>query len=134
VRRATVVAAASLVALICVALMGSTTGSAWDQCAGFVAIVMVCGTIAVGILHRLSKIKNQQSTRTFDFSVSLVCPRCAASAEIFVGRSRCPSCGLRFHLEIDEDQCQGCGYPLYKLTSDRCPECGMRLSGASRGR
>jgi len=127
VRRATVVSAASVVALVVGASVGGATGSAWEQCSGIAAIVMVCGTIAVGILHRLSRIKNQQNTRTFEFSVSLVCPRCATTTEIAVGHSRCSSCGLRFNLEIDEDQCGACGYPLYKLTSDRCPECGAKV-------
>ncbi len=126
VRRATIVAAGILVGLVALAYLVRSASMLWGQCVGIAAIAVVCGTIAVGILHRLSKIKNQQSTRTFDFSVSLVCPRCAASAEISVGHSRCPSCGLRFNLEIDEEQCDGCGYPLYKLTSDRCPECGTR--------
>jgi len=126
VRHLTIVGIATLVLLMLLALANLLDSSWGEKLMGVAGIGVVCGMIAVGVVHRLSRIKNAESIRTFELTVSLVCPRCAASVEVSVGRSRCPSCGLRFNLEIDEEQCQSCGYPLYKLASDRCPECGTR--------
>lgn len=92
------------------------------------AIVDVCGSLAVPVLHRLTTIRAREAVRTIDLHLSLTCPRCAHTQTVAVGRSRCVQCKLGFLLEIEEDLCPGCGYPLYRLSSGACPECGRRVT------
>ncbi|MBU0717421.1 MAG: hypothetical protein KJ749_04160 [Planctomycetes bacterium] len=96
----------------------------WGRAMGVLAILVVCGCIAVPILHRVSAIRIREETRTTELSLSLTCPRYGKPQKLPAGRSRCAECGLRFSIEIDEEQCSSCGYPLYRLTSSACPECG----------
>ncbi|MEK6800232.1 MAG: hypothetical protein AABZ12_14830 [Planctomycetota bacterium] len=99
----------------------------WMRLVGILSIGVVCGTLAVPILHRVSAIRTREAVRTVELRVSLTCPRCAVVQEVPVGRSTCAHCSLRFSIEIEEEQCPTCGYPLYQLSSAVCPECGTEV-------
>ena len=103
------------------------TDMAW-RVTGVLAILVVCGTLVVPILHRVSAIHTREGVRTVELFVSLTCPRCSSAQRLSVGRSKCSNCGLRFLIEIDEDNCPTCGYPLYQLQSATCPECGTPIA------
>ncbi len=128
VRYATLLAIAGLVGLIILAIWGTIFGSTSERTIGIVAIVDVCGTIAVPILHRISAIATREAIRTVELAITLTCPRCDTSQELPVGRSKCDTCGLKFVIDIEEEHCPNCGYALYKLTSSKCPECGTSVT------
>jgi hypothetical protein len=91
---------------------------------GTLGILDVCGTIAVPILHRVSRIQSDESAVTTRLELSLTCPRCETTQVLPAGRSNCATCGLRFKIEIEEEHCPKCGYVLYLTTASNCPECG----------
>ncbi len=91
------------------------------------AILSGVGTIAVPILHRISRIGREDAIVTTALELQISCPRCGKSQLMPVGRARC-TCGLRFRIEIDEEHCAKCGYALYGITSGVCPECGTPAS------
>ncbi len=95
---------------------------------GTLAILSVCGTIAVPVLHRVSAIRDENAIQTTALVLTLTCPRCSSSQTLPAGRSKCASCGLRFNIEIEEEHCPKCGYAIYKLTSANCPECGTPVA------
>jgi len=94
---------------------------------GALAIVDVCTSVAIPILHRVSAIHKQDAVRTTELEVSLTCPRCSKTHSLPVGHSPCPSCGLRIKIEIEEEHCEQCGYVLYGTESAVCPECGKPI-------
>lgn len=96
--------------------------------AGVLGIAVVCGILAVPILHRMTTIKRRESVRTTELSLTVSCPRCNYSQTLPVGRSACAKCKLRFTIDIEENNCPQCGYALYKLESASCPECGTRVT------
>lgn len=130
VRYGTVGAIALLAATIVVMVVGEIEpGDVVIRYIGAIAILDACGTIAIPILHRVSRIQSHEQTLTTALEISLTCPRCAAQQTVPVGRSACGKCGLRFSIEIDEEHCPKCGYALYQLTSGVCPECGAPVTG-----
>ena len=132
VRIATVTAVGLLASMIILAITLIDPWNAWSDALyrgiGAVAIVVVCGTIAMPIMHRVSAIRVREAVTTVQLALSITCPRCDLTQELSVGRSQCASCGLGFNIEIEEAQCSTCGYPLHQLTSAVCPECGTPLS------
>jgi len=129
VRLGSVIAVILLAVLISGAILTESDDDAWFRIMGVLAILVICGTIAVPLLHRVSAIRVREAVRTVELALSLTCPRCAKTQEVPVGRSKCVDCGLKFSLEIEEEHCPTCGYPLYKLHSSVCPECGTPITG-----
>lgn len=124
----TIVATALLASQIIVSIAVEPEDDLWFRVMGILAIVVVCGTIAVPILHRVSAIRVREAVKTVELLLSLTCPRCNKTQELSVGRSKCAGCGLMFSIEIEEETCRTCGYPLYRLTSGVCPECGTPIA------
>ncbi len=124
VRIGTVASIVVLASLITIAVLFEIDDEYWFRVIGAIAILDVCGSIAVPILHRVSAIHEHEAIRTTTLEVSLTCPRCSTTHVVSVGRSKCPSCGLRFKFEIEEEHCEKCGYVLYGIESAVCPECG----------
>ncbi len=131
-RVATVVSIVLLAAQISFTILAEVNEEPWFRAMGALAIVSVCGTLAVAVLHRVSAIRVREGIRTVELALSLTCPRCDRTQQLPVGRSKCVECGLRFSIEIEEEHCEKCGYPLYKLASAVCPECGTPISKAAR--
>lgn len=100
----------------------------WLRVIGILSIGVVCGTIAVPIMHRVSAIRTREDVKTVELMMTLTCPRCQTSQELPAGRSGCGQCGLKFNIQIEEEQCGTCGYPLYQLVSAECPECGTPIA------
>lgn len=94
---------------------------------GVLAILDACGTIAVPILHRVSRIHEREQVITTPLEVSLTCPRCGVTQIRPTGQSQC-ACGLKIRVDVEEEHCVKCGYSLYKATSGVCPECGTRVA------
>lgn len=126
VRLATVVCIAALAAEILTVIWATPQGDIWARGMGVLAILVVCGTLGVPVLHRVSAIRRGDETVTTSLAVTFTCPRCGKSQQCPTGRSRC-ACGLRFLIEIEEEHCPKCGYALYKLESRTCPECGASI-------
>lgn len=125
------VAAIGLLAFqISASILAEIDDDMWIRGMGILAIMVVCSTIAVPILHRVSAIRVHESIRTVELALSITCPRCAKTQEVSVGRSKCAECGLKFSIEIEEEHCPTCGYPLYRLESAACPECGTPIAKA----
>jgi len=91
------------------------------------AILSACGTIAVFVLHRVSRIRSDESIVTTTREIELTCPRCGKAQRLPTGLSKC-ACGLRVRIEIEEEACRKCGYSLYNISSANCPECGTAVS------
>ena len=127
VRIAGVVVIALLAGQIIVSILAEIDDDVWFRGMGILAIMDVCATITVPILHRISAIRVHEAIRTVELALSLTCPRCAQTQKLPVGRSKCAGCGLKFSIEIEEEHCPTCGYALYKLESAVCPECGTPL-------
>lgn len=133
VRRSTIMMIVLLGGAISYVIVEEPRGDSWPRIIGILAIIVVCGTIAVPILHRVSAIRMRDDIRTVELLLSVTCPRCSKTQELAVGRSRCAGCGLKFLIQIDEEHCPTCGYPLYRLESSVCPECGTPITqGADR--
>lgn len=127
VRLATVACIAALTGELLIVIWATPHGDLWARMMGVLAILVVCGTLAVPVLHRVSGIRRREETVTTTLAVSLTCPRCGRLQQLSTGRSRC-ACGLRFLIEIEEEHCPKCGYALYKLESNLCPECGASVA------
>jgi len=127
VRRCTVYVIAALATMIAYTIITEIDDDEWFRAMGVVGIGVVCGTLAVPILHRVSAIRVREGIRTVELLLSITCPRCNKTQELPVGRSKCAQCGLKFSIEIEEEHCQTCGYPLYRLESTTCPECGTPI-------
>ncbi len=128
VRALTVATIVLLSIQICYMILAEDGGEGLFRLLGVLAIITVCGTIAVPVLHRVSAIHAIQNVKTAEVSLSLTCPRCGKLQMLPIGRSRCGQCGLRLMIEIDEEVCRKCGYSLYKLESPFCPECGTPIT------
>ena len=128
VRLATAVVIAALAVQIILSIWAEVDEEAWYRAMGILGIVVVCGTIAVPVLHRVSGISAREAIETVELKLALTCPRCAVSQTLPVGRSACSSCGLKFAIEIEEEHCAKCGYSLYRLESATCPECGTPIA------
>lgn len=127
-RRMTLVALAALVGLlISVVVFEIPESDVWGRLMGALAILATCGTIAVPILHRMSRIRDRAAVEHIGLSVSLVCPRCGTSQAMPIGRSQCIQCRLHLAIAIEEEQCAQCGYPLFGLSGASCPECGAPI-------
>ncbi|NOT00820.1 MAG: hypothetical protein HOP29_09350 [Phycisphaerales bacterium] len=127
VRLGTLLTVAVLAIQISVTIWVEPMGDLWVRCIGVVSIAVACGTIAVPILHRVSRIRLREAVKTVELALAATCPRCDFAQRFLVGRSACVKCGLRFLIEIEEESCGTCGYPLYQLTSATCPECGTPI-------
>lgn len=128
VRLVTAVVIAALAVQIILSIWAEVDEEAWYRAMGILGIVVVCGTIAVPVLHRVSGISAREAIETVELMLTLTCPRCAVSQTLPVGRSACSSCGLKFVIEIEEEHCAVCGYSLYRLESAACPECGTPIA------
>jgi hypothetical protein len=128
VRLGTVAAISVLAGQACVSIVFDVYGSEWFRLMGALAIVTVCGTIAVPILHRVSAIRVRESIQTTELQITLTCPRCQRTQTLPVGQSKCGYCGLGLSIMIEEAHCRVCGYPLHGLMSATCPECGTPLA------
>ncbi len=126
-RRGTVYVIAALAAMIACTIITEIDDDVWSRAMGVVGIAVVCGTIAVPVLHRVSAIRVREGIRTVELFLSITCPRCNKTQDLPVGRSKCAQCGLKFLIEIEEEHCRTCGYPLYRLESTACPECGTPI-------
>ncbi len=103
------------------------------QLIGTLAILDVCGTVAVPILHRVSAVARHDSIQSAALEVTMTCPRCADSRARPIGRSKCVACGLGINLEIEEEHCTKCGYVLFGVVSSACPECGNPITNRVPG-
>jgi ribosomal protein L37E len=132
VRRWTIVCIAGTAALIVYLIIDDPTPfevfRQLMRLLGVLAIGVVCGTLAIPILHRVSSIRTREAVRTTELRLELKCPRCLTQQHVPAGHSKCVSCGLKLKIEIEEEQCATCGYPLYKLESSQCPECGTPIA------
>jgi hypothetical protein len=135
VRVATVLAIAALGLLIITMIIFEGEDEYLFRVMGAIAILDVCGTLTVPVLHRVSAIKDPVSIEAPILEIGLTCPRCRQTQQVQVGRSQCAGCGLRLLIEIDEERCEACGYVLYGIESTRCPECGEPIarSGSDEG-
>ncbi|TWT45840.1 Double zinc ribbon [Phycisphaerae bacterium RAS1] len=128
-RGVTILAIVTLALQIAFLIVTETdAGDFWARLIGVNAIIDVCGTIAVPILHRISDISKREAIVTTALAVQLTCPRCGRPQQVAVGGARCGGCGLGIKIEIEEEHCPSCGYPLYQLTSAACPECGAPIA------
>lgn len=127
VRIGNVASIALLAAMIILSVVFEINEDFWYRVIGALAILDVCSSVAIPILHRVSAINEHEAIRTTVLEVTLICPRCSTSHSATVGRSECPSCGLRIKLEIEEENCEHCGYVLYGIESAVCPECGKAI-------
>ena len=93
-----------LAAQICWSIVAEMDNEFWYRLMGVVAILDVCGTIAVPVLHRISAIP--AGTGEMATTVSLTCPKCGKLQRLPMGRSQCAHCGLRLRIEVDEER--GC--------------------------
>ncbi len=123
VRLGTVVVIVALSILISWIIWLEPPGDFWARLIGVFAILDACGTIAVPILHRVSRIHEREQYVTVALEVSLTCPRCGVTQTRPTGLSQC-ACGLKFRVEVQEEHCKKCGYSLYQAPSGTCPECG----------
>lgn len=131
--------AAGICGLTCAVMAASKGGAGglW-QLAILAAIGSATGTLAVVILHVISRIRGEEdgggpvattSPTTSRRTIRLECPRCGVPREAPLGRSAC-SCGLGLTVTVEEETCVKCGYLLYGLASPICPECGEPRAGA----
>jgi hypothetical protein len=102
IRILTVVVIIVLAAQICWSIVAETDNEFWYRLMGVVAILDVCGTIAVPVLHRISAIP--APTGEIATTVALTCPKCGKSERLPMGRSQCAHCGLRLRIEVDEER------------------------------
>ena len=102
IRIFTVVVIIVLAAQICWSIVAETDNEFWYRLMGVVAILDVCGTIAVPVLHRISAIP--ASTGEIATTVSLTCPKCGKLERLPMGSSQCAHCGLRLRIEVDEER------------------------------
>ena len=123
VRYGTLACIAALASVATVVIWGGLPGDAIVRAMGVLAILVVCGTVAVPILHRVARLSDRTPLVTTEALVSLTCPRCGAAQRVGAGWARC-ACGLRLRVEIEEEHCPACGYSLYRATGNACPECG----------
>lgn len=130
VRTVTVTVIGALAVILILTIIVEPNDDDLGRIIGSLAIIDVCGSVAVPVLHRVSAISSREQVRTTNLEVTVICPRCETSRKLPVGRSRC-ACGLRFLIEVEEEHCPRCGYALYKLTSNACPECGAPLTPAA---
>jgi len=132
IRTATIVAIVLLTSQITLLLleMDFAPEEVWIRSMGILAICVVCGTVSVAILHRVTAIREREAIRTFTPAVRLTCPRCESAQQVRIGHSKCTACGLKFHIQIEEERCPRCGYLTYRLTSAACPECGLPIEPA----
>lgn len=128
VRTATLCTIAALGLEITYLIWAEPHGDEWIRLTGVLSIAVACGTIAVPILHRVSRIRTREAVRTVELLLTVTCPRCGLAQQLPVGRSACTQCKLRFVIEIEEETCDTCGYPLYQLTSANCLECGTPIA------
>ncbi|MFO0972343.1 MAG: zinc ribbon domain-containing protein [Phycisphaerae bacterium] len=125
VRIITVAVTATLAGFIIAETLGNVLhGSDEAQILGTLAILLISGSVAVMVLHRIAGLSRREAVRTTELMLTLTCPRCNRSQTLPAGRSHCAGCGLKFSIEIEEEHCAKCGYPLYQLASNTCPECG----------
>jgi hypothetical protein len=101
VRILTVLVIIALAAQISWSIVAETDHEFWYRLMGVVAILDVCGTIAVPVLHRISAIPAQAGE--IAATVSLTCPKCGKPQRIPIGRSQCAHCGLKLRFEVDEN-------------------------------
>lgn len=128
VRVGTVAAIALLgVILIAIFLGELDPGNIGIRYIGALGILDACGTIAVPILHRVSRLRQAEATVTTQLEITLRCPRCDRKQTLPTGGAKCSDCGLKITIEIEEEHCPKCGYALYQLTSENCPECGTKV-------
>lgn len=128
VRMATIACIVMLAGMICFLIITESGDDVIAQIIGTLAILDVCGTITVPILHRVSAVSALDAIQSATCEVSLTCPRCAKPNQRPVGRSHCPHCGLVMNIEIEEEHCRKCGYVLYGAVSADCPECGEPIA------
>lgn len=127
VRLCTVGVIVVLAGLVIRVIWWEPTDDLWPRLIGVFAILDACGTIAVPILHRVSRIHEREQYVTTPLEVTLTCPRCGVTQTRPTGQSQC-ACGLKIRIEVEEEHCPKCGYSLYKATSGVCPECGTRVT------
>ncbi len=128
-RWATISVIATLAGQIFLSILIEVDLEQWYRFMGVLAIVDVCGTIAVPVLHRISGIRVEADGYVVAerAKISLTCPRCKKPQTLPMGKSQCPECKLKFSIEIEEEHCHKCGYLLYKVESAICPECGTAI-------
>lgn len=128
VRIGTIACIAGLAGVICALVLAEIEDEAMVRIIGTLAILDVCGTITVPILHRVSAVNTRESIQSAALEVLLTCPRCDKSGDRPVGRSACAHCGLVMNIEIEEAHCAQCGYVLFGTVSAACPECGAPIA------
>ena len=124
---------ALLAGQIIISILAEISYEDWYRGMGIIGIGVTCGTIAIPILHRVSRMQIREAVKTTELVLSITCPRCSRTQSLAVGRSKCAECGLKFNIEIEEENCAKCGYPLYKLESAACPECGTPFARPDAG-
>lgn len=127
VRMGTVAVIFILAVLIACLIWLDPRDDLWPRMVGVFAILDACGTLAVPILHRVSRIHEREQFVTTVLDVTLTCPRCGVSQTRPTGLVSC-ACGLKIRVEIEEEHCPKCGYSLYKAASNACPECGTPIA------
>jgi hypothetical protein len=100
IRIITILVIVVLTIQICWSIVAEMDNEFWYRLVGVIAILDVCGTIAVPVLHRISAI--QAGTGELATTVSLTCPKCGKLQRLPMGRSQCAHCGLRLRIEVDE--------------------------------
>lgn len=133
VRTLTVIGIAALASIIIITILNPRDMSMAPQVIGVLGILVVCGTIAIPILHRVAAIHRTSESITTALELSLTCPRCSRTQTLPAGRSACVECKLRFVIQIEEEHCPRCGYLVYRIQSPNCPECGTTLPTGARG-
>ena len=129
VRGATLCSNGALASLLLLVIVFDVSDELVGRLIGVAALLVVCGTVAVPVLHYMSRIGVPKPVTT-ELRLQIVCPRCGLAQQLSTGSSRC-ACGLRFRIEIEEENCPACGYSLYRCTAAACPECGTPIAGAN---
>lgn len=127
VRLGTVAVICILAVLISCLIWLDPRDDIWPRMVGVFAILDACGTVAVPILHRVSRIHDREQFVTTVLDITVTCPRCGVAQTRPTGLARCV-CGLKIRVEIEEEHCPKCGYSLYKAASNACPECGTPIA------
>lgn len=139
VGRVLTMGAAGLCGSLCTLMILTEESRNLWQLATLAGIGSATGTLAVVILHLISRVRGVEeggealpttAPTTARRVVRLDCPRCGVSREAPLGRSVC-ACGLGITVTVEEETCTKCGYLLYGLATPTCPECGTARAGAT---
>lgn len=98
VRGVSIGAATLIAGILCTMILVEDASELAIRILGALAVVMACGTVVVGVLHRLAP-------KTVDgplpASLKATCPVCGTEGELAIGgKTSCSECGLGLEIQI----------------------------------